>query len=250
MPAPTDQWDETKPADSRQAKLGDDDIREFKRQIRERMNWAGQVWEDGSSGAAAIDTDAAKLKCGVQGTTGTLVAALEEDGDDMLVFRDDTAAANASEVDIGDGTAGARPYTLNVDEINANTVTGDRIHNVAIPLVGVAGRVNGVYYYNNTGFTITLLEVDAYANTAPSGTNLDLDIHTHATSWTDLSSGGTSVVASPPTISVVAGSRRAAAPVTTFSDATLAAGEVWAFDIDTLSSAADIILFLKIKKTN
>lgn len=38
MPSYTETWDETKPAGSRDRSLGDDDIREFKRAIRERLN--------------------------------------------------------------------------------------------------------------------------------------------------------------------------------------------------------------------
>lgn len=37
-------WDETKPAGSRDANLGDDDIREFKRAIRERLAGGGMYW--------------------------------------------------------------------------------------------------------------------------------------------------------------------------------------------------------------
>lgn len=37
MPSYTEQWDEAKPAGSRNLSLGDDDIREFKRAIRERL---------------------------------------------------------------------------------------------------------------------------------------------------------------------------------------------------------------------
>src|SRR3990167_2892295 len=37
-------WDETKPAGSRDANLGDDDIREFKRALRERLAGGGMYF--------------------------------------------------------------------------------------------------------------------------------------------------------------------------------------------------------------
>lgn len=40
----TETWDETKPAGSRDANLGDDDIREFKRALRERLAGGGQYF--------------------------------------------------------------------------------------------------------------------------------------------------------------------------------------------------------------
>ena len=49
-------WDETKPAGSRDANLGDDDIREFKRAIRERLSDSGMYFP------STDDADAGKQK--------------------------------------------------------------------------------------------------------------------------------------------------------------------------------------------
>lgn len=52
MPSFTTGWDETKPAGSRNLNLGDDDIREFKQQVRERCNVDGYFpsSDDGTTG--------------------------------------------------------------------------------------------------------------------------------------------------------------------------------------------------------
>lgn len=250
-------WDETKPADARNPALGDDDIREFKKNFRERVRKGGHYNQDGSSGPATADTDEGKHVCGEEqlgdgAANDGLFKIFESNGHagnrtTAAVAIGDGAASTADTVTIGDGVDGSRPYTLAVD-----LLSGKRIHDVAVPLPASAtGRVNGVYFYNKTGHVLTIESIDAYANTAPTGANLTIDVHLHASGWTDLSSGGTSIVASPPTISIVAGSRRAAAPVTAFSDATVADGEVLAFEIDQGGSTifgADIILFIKFRR--
>jgi hypothetical protein len=127
MPAPTDNWDEANPPDSQNPKEGDDRIRETRRQMRERLVNGGHRWE---SGAPDLDPDAGKHMCGVQGTTGVLDLAYEQDGDIAIVVRDGTDAGGDAEVVLGTGVGGARPYELIVDLLtvanigNSNTFTG------------------------------------------------------------------------------------------------------------------------------
>ena len=96
MAAPTDSWDETLPADARNPALGDDDIRDFKRQVRERMVNGGHTWE---VGGPSLDVDAGQHTCGVQGTTGVMDLAHEADGDVLIQCRDDTASADGGVAD-------------------------------------------------------------------------------------------------------------------------------------------------------
>ncbi|MEE8489939.1 MAG: hypothetical protein V3S43_06350 [Acidimicrobiia bacterium] len=243
MAAPTDNWDENDPAGSQAVRLGDNRIRETKRQVRERLNNGGHKWING-----ALDVDEGKHQCGVQGTTDVLDLSIDAAAALNLEVRGPTAASNSSRIQAGDGIDGSAPYVFVAD-----TLQGKRIHPVVVPLPTAVGRTAGLYYYNNTGFTITILEVDAYANTAPAATALDIDIHLHAIAWSDLSvlGTGTSInTTANPTISIAAGSRRAATPTTSFDDATLAIGEVLAFEIDTLSAADGIVLFLKVQRVD
>ncbi len=252
----TTNWNETLPADVRNPALGDDDIRDLKKQIRERERKGGHFHEDGSSGPVT-DVDAGKHVCGEEslgdggGNDGLFVIfesdvhATDRDTPAVTIGDGSAAGADTDAMTLGDGLDGSRPYTLIADVLE-----GKRIHDVAIPLpAGATGRINGLYFYNQTAHTLVIESIDAYANTAPVATALDIDVHLHTTGWTDLSSGGTSIVASPPTISIAAAAQRAAAPVTAFSNATVATGEVLAFEIDALNDADDIILFIRFRRT-
>lgn len=238
-------WDETLPANTDSLTDGDDKIRDFKKAVRERMNNGGIKWEP--AGGASTDQDAGKLTCGVQGTTGILTLIENEAEVVICTVRDGTDAGGVKEYEFGDGIAGSEAY-----RVVADVVAGNREHTLVIPLPTITtGRIPGIYFHNDTSDVITIVSADLYANTGPTSTALDVDIHLHSTGWSDLSSGGVSIVASPPVISIAASAgapARAAAPVTTFSDPTLAVGEVLAFEVDTLSTADDIVLFLKIKR--
>ena len=99
MTTPTTAWDESKPAGSRIIKLGDNDIREFKTQVREVVG----VDHDFPSSGSATDNgqhlrctlqEQADLGTGAEGTTilgnqtvsgkGELVYTDEDDNDVQL----------------------------------------------------------------------------------------------------------------------------------------------------------------------
>lgn len=109
-------WSTTTPPGSENPTNGDDRIREFKRTVEERVVNGGMYWP------AGLDQDAGKLACGVQGVSGELDLCYEEDFDVAIQVRDDTHATDASEVEIGDGIAGSRPYTVISDTVSAGTV--------------------------------------------------------------------------------------------------------------------------------
>jgi hypothetical protein len=102
MPTYVETWDESKPAGSRDRSLGDDDIREFKRAIRERLA-EDHEFSDDESGSSVIGyhskctltlrgsdstavTDAYILYCKSDGTTDELFG-IDESGN-VIQFTD------------------------------------------------------------------------------------------------------------------------------------------------------------------
>lgn len=99
MSVPTQSWDETKPAGSRSIKLGDNDIREFKTQIREIIGVDHDLPSSGSANDIGQHLrvtlqEQADLGTGAEGTTilgnqtisgkGELVYTDEDDNDVQL----------------------------------------------------------------------------------------------------------------------------------------------------------------------
>lgn len=261
----TDDWTETSPADGDNPKQGDDEMRNDRRRTRERLVRGGHY------GVAASGADRAhegKHQCG----EATIGESSPNDGEFIIYESDghagnrttaavtigDGAATPADTVTLGDGLTGSRPYTLVAD-----TLKGKRIHDLAIPLpTSGTGRIDGVYYFNQGASEITIKAVNLYANSGPNGGALDVDIHLHTSGWTDLSSGGTTISSGGTNVISIAdtttGNPAKATEVTTFaavwpgagSDNTLATGEVLAFEVNTLSAAADIILFIRIERAD
>lgn len=248
MPAPTDSWDETNPPDSQDPKFGAARIRETERQIRERMVNGGHAWE---VIGPSLDSDAGKHKCGTQGTTGVLELAFEEDGDLLIEARDDTAASNASRVQIGDGIDGSQPYTFVADVLQ-----GKRDHTIIVPLVGNAGRQLGVIVENRGAGNLRVLEATAVCYGAPAGAACTIDIHKLAAGWTDPNAAGTSIVGVPPALSIAVAAFRATT-VTAFADDLLEtppavgqSGAAWVFEIDAVNSANNIAVVLRVQRTH
>lgn len=257
----TTDWDETLPADVRNPALGDDDIRDLKKQIRERERKGGHFHEDGSSGPTT-DVDAGKHVCGEEslgdggGNDGLFIIFESDvhasDRDTAAVTLGDGSAAGADTdaMTLGDGVDGSRPYTMIADVLE-----GKRIHDVAIPLpASGTGRINGLYWFNQTAFTLVIESIDLYANTGPNAGALTVDIHRHTTGWTDLDSGGTTILTTPASdlsIADASGSpARLSSPLTSFAIENIATGEVLAFEIDELNDADDMILFIRFRRTN
>lgn len=119
-----DTWDASLPPDSENPTQGASRIREFKRAVDERLENMGAFWPD------ATDAASGRLTCGVQGTTGVIDLVYEADGDVAFSLHDDTAAANASAVVVGDGVGGSRPYEAQVDAVSAGALTLARALNI------------------------------------------------------------------------------------------------------------------------
>lgn len=229
-------WDETAPASGDDPRDGDDEIRDDKIAVRERLRLGGHHWE---IGGPSLDNNAGKLACGVQ--AANLLTLYETDlTTAALQLNDSTSVVTA-----GDGLAGANSWTFLADVLQ-----GKREGTLMVPLpASSTGRVVGVAFHNNSGGVITLLEVDAFCFTAPSGGNVDVDIHTVPASWSDPNVAGTSIVLTPPVITIATSALRAPAPITSFNDPSLADDELWVFELDAVNSAADIILTLRIQRT-
>lgn len=241
--AVTKAWDETDPTDADALTDGNEAIKDLKQAIRERQINGGVKW--GLGGGPTTDADDGKLTCGIQGTTGILTLIENEAEVVICTIKDGTDAGAIKEFEFGDGIAGSEQY-----RVTAHTLRGNREHVAMIPVPRSSiGRVLGVAFHNNTGADITLIEVDAMCFTAPSGASVTFDIHKITSGWTDPNAAGTSIVSSPPVISILTTALRAAAPITVFNDAILADDDIWVFEVDLYTApAADMLLTLRYRR--
>lgn len=227
----TKSWTPASPAGGDDPRQGDDVMRDMWTAIHERERNGGHIWET----SASADTEAGRHACGVEqasGGTGSPLAGefyvYAADGSTRILTLRDSTAADPSNFDVG-----------------SFPIRGKRIASVHIPLVtGATGRVSGVIFHNNSGATMTLTSAQLVCFTAPSASPLDVDMNVLASGYTDPTAAGTSIFGTHTTIA--AGSRVGTA-ITSFNDATLAAGEAWVWDVDALNSASDIIMLLKVE---
>ncbi len=250
-----DPWDHTSPDGADNPKQGDDEMRTIKRATTERHNQGGVHWTN----SASVDQDDGKSMCGVQGTTGTLELAYEEDGDALITCRDDTAAADASQVDIGDGVGGSREYQLNVQDVNcdtvtaADTLTGKRTHTISVYLPAAAiGRVEGLVIENQSGAAWTLKGARAICFTKPNGgpVTIEMKIVDLSADATDPgAAAGTEVWVNPNEITIADDKYTSGAMNTSMTNASLPDGSAWVFEIDAINSADDITVILEVEVT-
>ncbi len=223
--AVTEAWDETNPAGSRDPRLGDDDIRQFKKALRERMDNGGHSWENPSG----TDSEAGRHRC-------------DPSTRKFTIYEDDGSTA-AFEVD---------DNLLTITATSTYQLVGPRDTTMNIAIGGAAtGRVPGVMVVNRGNGTLTLLEVQTQAFVAPAGAAFDLDINffTVASGTNPLTTAGTSIFAAPGDHPTIAVGQFASAVKTAFSDATLAVGEAWVFDIDALNAAGGVVLTMKVRRS-
>ena len=117
--AHTKSWDEAAPAAGDALSSGDDEIRDLKVAIRERMNAGGIKW------AAGTDEDFGKLMCGVQGTTGVLSLLESEAGAVVCTVNDGTDVGGNKEFEVGDAFGGSEQYDLRSHTITGRDITLD-----------------------------------------------------------------------------------------------------------------------------
>lgn len=247
--AVTETWDATKPADSRDPKLGDDDIREFKRTMREIARNGGHVFPTSDPTSAAATWG--RHSCGEEFDFGGAGSPLA--GEFYIYAADKTtkiatfADSTAADPSVADFT-GLTVRGTNVD--SGNNPGHGHDHTVSIPLPASAtGRVNGVMLHNSGNGTLTILSAQLFCFTAPSGDVVDVDINiVDLDGADDPDDAGTSIFAANPHPTVADGNKKGTA-VSTFDDDALPVGDAWVFDVDTLTSPADdLVLVLKVRR--
>lgn len=246
----TEIYDQAVPTGATDPKQIDEQMTLKWRALGERLRAGGHVWETG----APIDAQAGHHAIGVDpdGDAKQFVIYESDETTAALTLDEDEAGTvpNVQVAILGDGLTGANKWTLRCD-----TLQGGRDSTVNIPLLGNTGRQVGLIYENRGGpgaagaGTITLLEARLIAWTGPTGSALDVDIHKLTSGYTDPAAAGVSIFAANPHPTIAAAAK-VGTPVTVFDDAVLAVGDAWVFEIDALNSAADIVLELKVRRTN
>ena len=254
--SPDSQLDETAPAGSDNASAGDDAIRLFKKQVRQRMVHGGHLWEDAASGPTTIETESARHACGVD--TADQFIIYETDGTTPAVTVDDDGADDNDPrlVTLGDGKAGSVSYSLVAEGVDCTDLTGQREHLLSVAIPGNStGRINGVMFVNTGAVDITLLGATAYCFVKPVGAALEIDVHLITITDTDtnpLTEAGDTIANSAPLLTIADGKFNSDTEVTSFATAALAQGEAWVFEIDQVGSgtAGDgIVIMLRVRKT-
>lgn len=122
--ANTGSWDETDPANNKNPKLGAQDIRYTKRDVRERLE-NGAHYMAGSGN----DSDDGKHVCGIGDSEATGdFTVYEADKSTAALTVSDSTGTNADTVQLGDGAGGSNNYTLDTEVVNAQeVVVGDTL---------------------------------------------------------------------------------------------------------------------------
>ena len=239
-------FDPATPPGSEQLSTGDDKIRSLKLAIREREERGGHYWPVAVAGPVPSN-DTGKHCCGgdPQGDTKQFIV-YEEDRTTAAVTID-TDEGGIQSVTLGDGVAGSNAYTLKADVLR-----GKRDHTIAMPLPASAvGRVKGMIFENRNADTITLLGAKLICFTTPVGGALDVDLNRIASGYTDPNVAGTTVFSGGHP--QVAAGAFTGSEVTAFTGGleTLATGEAWVVDIDTIgptTPADNIVLLLRVQR--
>lgn len=173
--AVTKAWDETLPQDADALSIGDDEIRDMKQALRERLRNGGIKW--GVGGGPTTDVDDGKLTCGVQGTTGILSLVENEAGTIINTIRDGTDVGGLKQWEIGDAIGGSEQYDLRSHDITARDFNMSGAGTADFSpgtLTMAANTVHTIQHDSNAGsltLTGTYATVDtATAITTKSGT--------------------------------------------------------------------------------
>lgn len=242
-------WDETKPAGTRDVNLGDDDIREFKEQIRERLAVDHYL--------AASETGLSNLGAhkSVHLLVQTTPSSLADAG--IIYSKDVSAKAELHYTDEDDneiqltkaGVINAFPYISFSAADNGKVV---RIQS-GVAAVTAVNRAVAFYYDGllSTGtsksatirvpFAGTITRVDAYVDTAPTGANLICDVNLNGTTiWATQANR----------VTITAGS--SSGSQTSFDTTAVAEGDLITLDIDQVGSTisgSDLSVIVVIKES-
>lgn len=223
-------WNENVPADTDVLSLGDDSIRQFKLDIRQRLQQGGQLMQDSLStdGLHAVNAGGAGI------------------GPD--IYKSDKATKLVTWADAGATMVAGSNW------IGGNVTTGadpGHLHTgvIAVRVSGalVAGRIKASFRVPTRGaLTFTVVKVSAVVFASPATQALRVNVVRIAAPAlnTDPNSGGTSiftVVGDRPSIAI--GNFRVA-PVAPTGTATFNAGDEMVFEIDNtgFTAAADLTI--------
>ena len=259
MPEITEAWNELAPADSDNPQQGDDEMRNgIKIATRQRLRSGGHQW--GTGGATTVAEDGRHLCGGDPDGDANQFIIYEDDGTTALVTIDDDATAvsdvgTTDVVTLGDGIDGSNPAVLVADEVQ-----GKRFSTLAVPLpVATAIRVPGVLFVNRGGDSteggvVTILEAQLAATSGASTGTTDVEVlkYTAPAATADFSTGGTSIFTNLPTLTNTQTLGAVLSSASDFASSafpTLNIGDAIAFEVNTLTGASDLILFLKLQRT-
>lgn len=249
----TELWDATKPADSRAANLGAQDIREQKRVLKERMINGGHHMEGTDN---TTDNNAGKHACGIattdSGITGNQWRVYENDKTTNAFLIDE----DANVITFGDGVDGSNGYAL-----SAQSLAGERYHTLGVAFVpGGTGRVDGVMVLNRGGGVMRVVEAQAVCFGAPSGGAEVIDIHKLTISATGASVVDIADEATNPGSTILNAALSIAngdfasdlASTGDFASAAdyhdVAVGDALFFEVDTHNGASEVFVFLKVRR--
>ena len=229
-------WNNSAPAGSDDAKNGDDEIRDFKVGLVERLRNGGHNMQ--TAGSTTVATDGRHM-CGEEFDSGGANSPLAgefyiyaADGTTKVVTARDSTAASPSQFDVSN---------LTVYSANQRTI--------AIGLNSIAGVQAGVYFENRAPKSITILGAKLVCGTAPGGGSLVVNVLRLATGYANPGSGGTSIFTTPASDLVVTVGNRVGTETTAIvgAQSVLAQGDALYVDITTLNAANDVVLYLRVR---
>lgn len=225
----------------------DNRIQEHKENIRLRGEQGGHIFTDDPGGKHAANSHSDRdgrhvVDAGGAGVSPDIYKSPAVDPDvntKLITFTDGGAAMVA-----GSSWSGGN-ITTGDDPGHGHHAT------LVIPLPATGtGRVEGVVFENRGNGDLTVKEARLICFTAPAGGVVDVDINVYTVALaTDPGAGGTgvSIFGGNPHPTIAAGDWAGAA-VAAFNDAVLNVGEAWIFDIDSINSALDITVILKVHR--
>lgn len=240
----TKTWDNAVPSGGADPKQLDTFIQDSKTATYERFRNGGHKCTN-----SAADSEDGRHVIGQEFDSGGASAVAHE----FYVYDNDGSTKRVTIKGTSHGTNPLEVDATGMTVKGTNITSGDspgHTHNgtIAIALPGGATGVQaGVYFENRSTQTLDILGGKLVCGTAPSGTALTVQVYRLATGYTNPGSGGTAVFSAAPT--VTAGNR--VGSESTSLDAAqdnLAQGDALYFDITALSSAADIVLYLRVRK--
>lgn len=186
MPSYTETWDETKPAGSRDLSLGDDDIREFKRAIRERLA-TDHKFDDDETGITTIGyhkkCTLIKQSSNATSVTDTYILFCKNDGSTDELFGIDESGNVIQFTDAGKlAVLGSEGWRTGDKLLSSNTTTPtgwtdqsatytDHFIRISSGTPLTTGGANTHTHGGSTGsYTLTTSDIPAHTHTVDTQT--------------------------------------------------------------------------------